>query len=64
MTVMPCSRQEATAFSDTLPGPMPWCSQTRGTPAAAQSATRSSATAGVVTITTPSSRRGIEATSG
>jgi hypothetical protein len=63
-TAMLCSRQEATAFSDMLPVPMPRCRQTRGTPAVAQSATRFSAPAGVVKITTPSSRCGIEAMSG
>ena len=58
MTAMPWSRQRATADSETLPGPMPWCIHTRGMPSAAQSSTRAAVASGGVTITTPSSEAG------
>lgn len=46
ITLTPCSRQYAMAFSETLPGPRPRCSQIRGTPTLTQSTTTLSATSG------------------
>ena len=58
----PCSRHAATAVSELLPGPMPRCSHTRGTPASTASATTASVAACGVTTTTPSTPPGIEET--